>query len=354
MLRKITLSAIAVSSIHAASAQDSTTTSSFTLSGFADIYYKYDLGKSKANDLTSFTRSHNSFELGMASVKLDYKTPKVELVADLGLGKRAQEFSYNEEGVLAAVKQLYISYTPNEWLKFTAGSWATHIGYELADANANRNYSMSYLFTNGPFFHTGIKAEVVFQSSGLMIGLTNPADFKYVPDGFTNNKFLIAQYSFAPGDFFKAYLNYVGGEGPDTSISKQFDVVLTSKLSSRFSVGYNGTYSRVKTYLGNKLYDDEKSWWGSALYINLDPASNFGLTLREEYFSDKNGLKVYGAQPEGGSVLATTLSALIKVDNLIFIPEFRLDNASKSLFINKDSKPTKTAANILFAAIYTF
>jgi len=354
MLRKIISSGIAVSTLNIALAQDSTTTTSFTVNGSADVYYKYDFGRSKANNLTSFTGSHNSFELGMASVKLDYKTPKVEMVADLGLGKRAQEFSYNDEGVLAAVKQLYISYAPNNWLKFTGGTWATHVGYELVDAYANRNYSMSYMFTNGPFFHTGIKAEAVYKSNGFMIGLVNPTDFKYVPDGVTNNKFLIAQYSFAPGDFFKAYLNYAGGENIDTTKSKQFDIVLTSKVSPKFSIAYNGTYNRTKSYLGNKLYDDEKSWWGAALYLNLDATGSFGLTLREEYFSDKNGLKPYSGWPEGGSVFSSTLSARFKVDNLAFIPEFRLDKASKPLFIDKDNEPSKTSANILFAAIYSF
>ena len=38
-------------------------------------------------------------------------------------------------------------------------SWATHVGYELVDAYLNRNYSMSYMFSYGPFFHTGIKAD---------------------------------------------------------------------------------------------------------------------------------------------------------------------------------------------------
>lgn len=354
MLRKIMASGIAVSTLNMAFAQDSSKTNSLTISGAADVYYKYDLGKSKSNNLTSFTGSHNSFELGMASVKLDYKTPKVELVADLGFGKRAQDFSYNDEGVLAAVKQVYLSYSPNDWLKFTAGSWATHVGYELVDAYLNRNYSMSYMFTNGPFFHTGIKAEATYHSNGFMIGLVNPTDFKYVPDGFTNNKFLIAQYSFAPSDRFKAYLNYVGGENIDTSKSQQYDLVLTSKLNDLFSLGYNGTYNRTKTYLGNKLYDTDKCWWGSALYLNLDPTSRFGLTLREEYFSDKNGLKVYGSQPEGGSVWATTLSANLKIDNLTFIPEFRLDKASQPIFSTKNGEPTKTSANVLFAAIYQF
>ncbi|HWJ26292.1 MAG TPA: outer membrane beta-barrel protein, partial [Flavisolibacter sp.] len=153
MLRKIFASGLAMSSLTWASAQDSTKTSPLTISGSADVYYKYDFAKTKANNLTSFTNSHNSFELGMASLKLDYKTAKTEVVADVGFGKRAQEFSYNDEGVLAAVKQLYISYSPISWLKFTAGSWATHVGYEVVDAYANHNYSMSYMFTNGPFFH---------------------------------------------------------------------------------------------------------------------------------------------------------------------------------------------------------
>jgi hypothetical protein len=131
-------------------------------------------------------------------------------------------------------------------------------------------------------------------------------------------------------------------------------VVLTSKLSSKFSIGYNGTVNQTKAYLGSKKYEDSKSWWGSALYLNVDPTSNFGLTLRGEYFSDKNGLKMFSGIDDGGSIFATTLSALFKIDNLTFIPEFRLDKASKEIFIDSDSKLTKTSSNILFAAIYSF
>ncbi len=354
MLRKFTALLFLLPMLKYAAAQDSAKTSNLAINGSADVYYKYDFGKSKTNNLTSFTNSHDRFELGMASVKLDYKTAKTEIVADLGFGKRAQEFSYNDQGILAAVKQAYISYTPGSWIKLTAGTWATHVGYELVDAYANRNYSMSYMFTNGPFFHTGIKAELTHKTSGFMIGIANPTDFKYVPEGVVNNKFLIAQYSFTPGDFFKAYLNYVGGKNIDTTKSNQIDLVVTSKLSSKFSLGYNGTVNLTKKYLGNKKFDASKSWWASALYLNLDPTSHFGLTLREEYFSDKNGLKVFGGYTQGGSVFASTLSANFKVDNLIFIPEFRLDQANQSIFRKSDGTSTKSSANILFAVVYQF
>lgn len=353
MLRKLFTSAVAMMALYTSFGQDSTKTSALTINGSADVYYKYDFGKSKFNNLTSFTNSHNSFELGMASVKFDYKVNKVEMVADLGFGKRAQEFSYNDAGILAAVKQLYVSYSANSWLKLTAGSWATHVGYELVDAYANRNYSMSYMFTNGPFFHTGVKAEMTAGKSGFMIGLANPTDYKYVPDGFMNKKFLLAQYSFSAGDIFKGYLNYVGGQGLDTSKSKQVDVVLTSKVSSKFNLAYNGTVANVNKYAGKNKFDGYKSWWGSALYLNFDPTSKVGFTLRGEYFSDKNGLK-YGSLAGGGSIFATTLSAQIHADNLTLIPEFRVDAANKSIFTKSDGAATKTAANVLVAAVYSF
>jgi hypothetical protein len=354
MLQKFIVSVIAMSLINSAFSQDSLKNSSLTVSGSADLYYKYDFGKTKANNLTSFTNSHNSFELGMASVKLDYKVSNVQMVADLGFGKRAQEFSYNDEGILAAIKQLYISYSPASNLKLTAGSWATHVGYELVDPQFNRNYSMSYMFTNGPFFHTGVKAEASFGVNGFMVGIANPTDFKYVPEGQMNSKYLLAQYSFAPGDHFKAYINYVGGKGIDTSESDQFDVVLTSKLSDKFSLGYNGTLNRTTTYLGDKIFDETKTWWGSAVYLNFDPSPKLGLTLREEYFNDGSQLKMYSGYFKGGNVVATTLSANIKTSNLVFIPEIRVDNASEPIFTNSSGISKKWAANVLLAAVYQF
>ncbi len=86
--------------------------SALSITGGVDVYYRYDFAKTRFNNLTSFTNSHNRFELGMATVKLEHKTDKVGIVADLGFGKRAQEFSYNDQGILAAIKQLYVTYLP--------------------------------------------------------------------------------------------------------------------------------------------------------------------------------------------------------------------------------------------------
>ena len=75
---------------------------------------------------------------------------------------------------LFALKQAYLSYAVTDKFKLTMGKWATHIGYELADAYLNRNYSMDYMFSYGPFSHTGIKADIgLGGKSALMIGVAN-------------------------------------------------------------------------------------------------------------------------------------------------------------------------------------
>lgn len=319
------------------------------ITGSADIYYRYDFARTN-NNLTSFTNSHDQFILGMATLKLEHKTAKLDMVADLGFGPRAREFDYTDQGngIDQAIKQLYISYSPTGWVKFTAGTWATHIGYEVVDAFANRNYSMSYMFTNGPFSHTGVRMDFTVGKSGFMIGVSNPTDYRMIASGGQNNKNLIAQYSYSPNDNFKLYLNYVGGRDIEDNRVHQYDLVANIKASSLFSIGLNGTVN--KSSLTAEDYANSRTWWGSALYLNLDPKTWFGLTLRGEYFSDKDGVKL----PVGCNIFATTLSANFKLDGFTLIPEFRMDNASESIFSNHDGTSTKTDGSFLVAAIYSF
>ena len=70
-----------------------------TFSGSLDLYYRYNFANPPAgvtNNFTSFTNSQNSFELGMATIRADHSWAKGGVTVELGFGRRAQEFSYNE------------------------------------------------------------------------------------------------------------------------------------------------------------------------------------------------------------------------------------------------------------------
>jgi hypothetical protein len=248
-------------------------------------------------------------------------------------------------GLGTAIKQAYISVAASDKLKFTMGKWATHIGYELVDAYLNRNYSMSYMFSFGPFFHTGLKAEYTAGNFGFMVGVANPTDF--VAASFSN-KMILGQVSATGADGkLKVYLNYQGGKDTGSNTINQVDLVVTGTLSDKFSVGYNGTVQAVK--LNGKSSGD--SWWGSAVYLNVDPSKVFGMTLRGEYFDDKKGVSSAGIS---SSVFAATLSGNIRIDNLTIIPEFRLDNAKDKIFLKSTTEAVKSTGTFILAATWHF
>ncbi len=112
---------------------------------------------------------------------------------------------------MAAIKQAYVSYAPSDKVKFTMGKWFTHVGYEVPDAYLNRNYSMDYMFSYGPFFHTGLKMDVTLNSNfGFMVGVANPTDLSTA--SFAKKNFIGQVHLATSNSKLNAYLNYVGGK----------------------------------------------------------------------------------------------------------------------------------------------
>ena len=354
MIRKFFLGAsVFFCSIPTFAQTDTSKTSSLpTITGSVDFYYRYNFDEPKPqgslthfNNYTSFTNSQNSFQLGMASIRADHSFGKASATIDLGFGPRAEEFSYGDPDhpTLFAVKQAYLSYSVSDKVKLTIGKWSTHIGYEVDDAYLNHNYSMDYMFSYGPFSHTGLKADIgLGGKSALMIGVTNATD---IVSEAGSRKYAIAQFSTATtNDKVKAYLNYQGSYGGSFSTS-QFDLVVTGIVTDQFSIGYNGTVQSTK--LSGK---SSASWWGSAIYLNADPTSIFGITLRGEYFD--NTQEVVSAP--GTSIFDVTLSPNFKIGNLTIIPELRLDAAKNAVFQKTDNVSSKSTFTGIIAATYHF
>ena len=348
MLRKFLIFFSAFASFLYSNAQDSTKKGNLSISGSVDAYYRYNFHNAKdsgyTNNYTSFTNSQNSFELGMASLKGDYSIGKVDGVLDLGFGKRAEEFSYNDSKTMAAIKQAYISFAPSDKVKFTMGKWATHVGYELLDAYLNRNYSMDYMFSYGPFFHTGLKMDVTATKNiAFMVGVANPTD--NTSASFAKKNFIGQVHLTSSNAKINGYVNYVGGKDMSEATINQFDAVITATISSKFNVGYNGSVKSAKA--DGKSESD--SWWGSALYLNYDPVSMFGLTLRGEYFDDEKGVAGFY-----NKIFDVTLSGNVRIDNLTIIPEFRLDSGKEPMFFKNSGELVKSTGTFLLAATYHF
>jgi hypothetical protein len=317
----------------------------FKISGFADVYYQYALKETAY--ATSFTEQPNSFTLGMASVKLEKNVKKVGVVADLGWGPRADNANGSIGTSLASIKQLYISYAPSDKLKLTLGNFFTYLGYEVVDAPPNMNYSMSYGFSKGPFFHTGFKAEYTLNENwAVLAGIFDETDKKFDIDGPKNAGI---QLAYKKGNL-KTYFNYLSGKvSSDSSglINHQIDFTGTYQVSPKLSLGINAS---------DKMYHRNGTGWSDwqtyAVYGNYAFSSKYALALRTEYFVDSDGEAL--GTPKN-NIVSTTLSHNFTIDNLKFIAETRCDWSKQSAFWDsKKASPTKALPSLILAAIYSF
>jgi Putative beta-barrel porin-2, OmpL-like. bbp2 len=331
---------------------NSTINAQTIFSGNADFYYRFDFANTENalynNNFTSFTNSNDSFELGMATLKATHKIGKVSVVADLGFGNRVKEYNYNDNSNEFMIKQLNITYEFSEKFKITAGAFATHLGYELVDATDNKNYSMSYAFTNGPFFNTGIKAQYTSGKFSIMAGVSNPTDFKSASEAGTKQKTFLSQVGYTANSG-SLLLNFTtGSNNPKLVNNQQIDLVATKKISEKLNLVLNGTYATVT----EDFILGQKNWFSAVGYVQYSLTKKSSLAYRFEYFDDKNKLR-YNA--ENLNIISNTLSMNFKEGNFTFIPEIRFENASDAIFTkNKDLDVSKTAASILIATTYSF
>ena len=313
------------------------------ISGFVDAYYQYNFNNNAAGT-TSFTPEHNSFELGMANIVFAKDFEKVGFVADLAFGPRANAANGVGGFTTDIVKQLFVTYSPTDAITLTAGNFATFVGYELIDAPGNFNYSTSYMFSNGPFFHTGIKADFAINDKfAAMVGLFNDTDTKSDVGG-APGKHYGAQLSYSD-DKTGIYFNVLGGKEDTSLMANQLDLTATYQATDDLLIGLNVT---------DKFYDFDgvgASWFGAALYLNYSISNTFGLGLRGEYFNDSDAIK-YGVSDL--TFMEYTLSANLKKGALTFIPELRLDIANQDYFVDADGAATGISPALIFGVYYAF
>jgi len=403
--------------------EDSTKSGKLTVSGYVDVYYQYNLNNPTPNPGMTLTENpgrifdvkNNQFSLGLAQTKFAYTTDRSEVVVDLTYGPNS--YLGNFGNVAGAndlmIKQAYMSYMFTDKLNVTVGQFGTHIGYELIDAPLNYNYSLSYLFGNGPFYHTGAKASyAISESFGIMAGVVNGWDAML---DFNGTKSAIAQVYLAPKDGFNIYVNYIGGDerngwsfptlgnpGAKTAattktVSHLFDVTSTYQVSDAFKLGLNAAYG-----FGNNLKYDAKdledglskaTWFGAALYADYRFSDFFGLGIRAEHFNDKDGVRYitgaiqgvgprdYTLDPVDGTpyVSGVSINEFTITGDLKFMdghfnlkPEVRFDIISKVYYVEGtptvvqdsfkgfvknpggEAKTTNVQPTIGMAAIYAF
>ena len=314
-------------------AQEEATTEeqpSFAISGSIDTYFR----SSEYAPGTSFGNLPG-FALGMANVIFSYEGEKSGFVADLVVGPRGADAVFNSTGSSNIVNQLYAYYNVGDNFTLTLGNFNTFLGYEVISPVANFNYTTSYMFSYGPFSHTGIKADFSLSDNvSLMLGLLNSTDMtESQPIG---EDFMIG----AQLGLFGQYINYLGGGNAGVS---QIDFTGGLDLTESLYLGLNATsYSD----------DSDVEFSGVALYPQYAFSDAFALGARFEAFSE-NGLAAIDADGGEADNTSFTLTGSFTEGNLIIKPEIRIDSASGQFYTNADGS-TDGLSTFILAAIYSF
>jgi hypothetical protein len=166
-----------------------------TISGSVDAYFQTYLTTPDnvgASFGTAFA-DQTGFAVGMANVIASYEGENVGAVLDLVTGPRGAAATFNSDIIDGIVNQAYVYWNVSEGTTLTFGRFNTFLGYEVIAPAANFNYSTSYLFSNGPFSHMGLKVDFALSDDfSLMLAVTNPWD--------TNNISTTGEYFALHGD----------------------------------------------------------------------------------------------------------------------------------------------------------
>ena len=331
LLNKIILiAAVALLSVSTYAQEEEEPAPTFSVAGTVDTYFR----SSEYAPGTSFGNL-NGFALGMANVIMSYEGEKSGFVADFVYGPRGNDAVFGSTvGSNPIVNQLYIYYNLSDSFTLTMGNFNTFLGYEVISPSANFNYTTSYMFSYGPFSHTGIKADIGLSDDvSLMLGVLNTTDAtEFMPPA--------DDYMFgAQLGIFGQYINFLTGGTANVS---QIDFTGGIDLGDSFFLGVNAT----------SYEDDSLKFSGFALYPQYTFSDSFALGARFEAFTD-DGLGAIGSIAEKGDNTSFTITGSFSSGNMIFKPEIRIDSASGKYYTDADG-PTDSLSAFLVAAIYSF
>ena len=319
--------------IKAQDTDDSEPDPTFNFSGTIDTYFRASFTEDPVAPGTSFANL-NGFSLGMANFIVSYEGKKSGFVADVVFGPRGSDAVFGSVGNSSEmVNQLYAYYNIAEGVTVTLGNFNTFLGYEVISPAANFNYSTSYMFSYGPFSHTGAKVDFsISDDVSLMVGVFNQTDQTEANyDRYTAFGAQLGLYG--------QYLNLLAGDE-----YFQLDYTGGFDLSDSFFLGINATTATLAGDTG---------FAGVALYPQLTASDSFAIGLRGEFFSETDG---FGALVSDGDAdnFSLTLTGSFTSGNFMFKPELRLDSASSEIFAISPTETSESLASFVMAMIYTF
>lgn len=304
------------------------------VSGLVDTYFTYNFNEPTTGTFTplrSFDVKHNQFSVAL--VELDLTKPataddRVGFRFDLQYGQVAQVFNTDplDNNNLVNVQQGYISYLApaGKGLTFEVGKFVTPIGTEQTEANLNFNYSRTFLYQYGPFYHVGARIAYPVHSK-VTLGAMLVNGWNSTGDS-NAGKSVGGSITFVPSPKLTIIQNVLVGpeQADNTDDVRTYSDTNLMYTSGKLSTGFNYVYAM------DSVGKDDVNWQGIALYLKGQLTPYFALAPRFGYVDDPDG---FVFSPMAQKLKEFTMTAELKHSRgLITRFEYRRDWSDINFF----------------------
>jgi hypothetical protein len=295
-----------------AAAQDAPpwTVGDITFSGLVDGYYQWanNHPASGFTTLRNFEVSANSFNLNMVELSAYHDAEPVGFRLDLGWGKAWDIFNSFDNPKTSQftkyIQQAYISVKPEGWggFQFDFGRFFTSAGAELTENNYTWTYGRGFVYTNGPYYHMGLRVTKPLSDS-FSVGFQLVNGWNNMVDNNSGKTVgLTSAWTGEKASWYQTY--YFGPEqaNENGNFRHFYDTVLNLTPNDKFAMYFNFDYGHEKNYFGPQ---GDVSWWvlGTAAHFTMNDHNS--LTFRYEYYDDMDGWLLLGGPVALQSYTAT-------------------------------------------------
>ncbi len=243
---------------------------------------------------------------------------------------------------------------------FMLGKYVTLAGAEVINSTADSNFSRSILFGYAiPFSHTGFRASYAVSDTLTLIGGVNNGwdDLKDT----NSSKTAELGVSFTPIKEFSLVAQIYSGKervgglintGPEGTRTL-FDAVATFTATDKLTLILNYDYGKQANASSATATGGGKAKWsGLAGYVNYQIDEAWRISLRGEYFDDRDGYRTGVAQKWKEATLTVGYTP---IKNLELRGEIRGDRSNVPAFVKSDEvSASKSQRSVGLEAIYKF
>lgn len=275
------------------------------ISGYAEVYYCYDLNDPANHNRPPFMYSHhrhNEFNLNLGLLRAAVSDTNYRAALALMAGTYANANMAAEPGVIKNIFEanagVKLSRRKNTWLD--VGIFPSHIGFESATGKDCWTVTRSIMADNTPYFESGAKLSWGSANEKWTAGLLVLNGWQRIQRVAGNSAPSFGtQLVFRNGE--KLTLNsstFVGTDKPDSTRRMRYfhNFYAIARVTERIGLtaGFDaGVEQKAK---GSTMYN---GWLNPNVIARFRLAEKMGLALRGEYYRDPGGVIISTGTPAG-------------------------------------------------------